>query len=51
MSSVLDDIVAGVRIDLARREADTTPEDLRAALADVAPPATRCPTSVGRASA
>ena len=38
MSSVLDDIVAGVRIDLARREADTTAEDLRAALADVAPP-------------
>ena len=35
--SVLDDIVAGVRIDLARREADTTPADLRAALADVAP--------------
>jgi len=38
VSSVLDDIVAGVRIDLARREADTTAEDLRAALADVAPP-------------
>ena len=38
MSSVLDDIVAGVRIDLARREADTTPADLRAALADVSPP-------------
>jgi indole-3-glycerol phosphate synthase len=38
VSSVLDDIVAGVRIDLARREADTTPADLRAALADVAPP-------------
>ena len=37
MSSVLDDIVAGVRIDLARREADTTPAELRAALADVAP--------------
>jgi indole-3-glycerol phosphate synthase len=38
VSSVLDDIVAGVRIDLARREADTTTADLRAALADVAPP-------------
>ena len=38
MSSVLDDIVAGVRMDLARREADTTSEDLRAALADAAPP-------------
>jgi indole-3-glycerol phosphate synthase len=37
VSSVLDDIVAGVRIDLARREADTTPADLRAALADVEP--------------
>ncbi len=35
--SVLDDIVAGVRIDLARREADTSPADLRAALADVEP--------------
>ena len=38
VSSVLDDIVAGVRIDLARREADTTTADLRAALADAAPP-------------
>jgi indole-3-glycerol phosphate synthase len=37
VSSVLDDIVAGVRIDLARREAETTVADLRAALADVAP--------------
>ena len=37
VSSVLDDIVAGVRIDLARREAETTAADLRAALADVAP--------------
>jgi indole-3-glycerol phosphate synthase len=36
--SVLDDIVAGVRIDLARREAGTSPADLRAALTDVAPP-------------
>jgi len=37
VSSVLDDIVAGVRIALARREADTTPAELRAALADVEP--------------
>ena len=36
--SVLDDIVAGVRIDLARREENTSVADLRAALADVAPP-------------
>ncbi len=36
--SVLDDIVAGVRIDLARREAATSEADLRAALADVDPP-------------
>lgn len=36
--SVLDDIVAGVRIDLARRESETPLRDLRAALADVAPP-------------
>ena len=36
--SVLDDIVAGVRIDLARREESTSVADLRAALADVAPP-------------
>jgi indole-3-glycerol phosphate synthase len=35
--SVLDDIVAGVRIDLARREADTSAADLEAALADVDP--------------
>jgi len=35
--SVLDDIVAGVRIDLARREEATSVADLRAALADVAP--------------
>ena len=37
VSSVLDDIVAGVRIDLARREAETTAADLRAALPDVVP--------------
>jgi hypothetical protein len=44
VSSVLDDIVAGVRIDLARREADTTPAELRRR-------ATRCLTSAGQASA
>ena len=36
--SVLDDIVAGVRIDLDRRRRDTSVADLRAALADVDPP-------------
>jgi indole-3-glycerol phosphate synthase len=36
--SVLDDIVAGVRADLAEREATTRLADLRAALADVDPP-------------
>jgi len=36
--SVLDDIVAGVRIDLAERESATSLADLRAALADVDPP-------------
>jgi indole-3-glycerol phosphate synthase len=36
--SVLDDIVAGVRIDLARREAGTSAADLRAALVDAPPP-------------
>jgi indole-3-glycerol phosphate synthase len=36
--SVLDDIVAGVRIDLDRRRRDTSAADLRAALADVDPP-------------
>lgn len=35
--SVLDDIVAGVRIDLERRRAVTPAADLRAALADVDP--------------
>lgn len=35
--SVLDEIVAGVRIDLARRETQTPLRELRAALADVAP--------------
>jgi indole-3-glycerol phosphate synthase len=36
--SVLDDIVAGVRADLAARESATSLADLRAALADVDPP-------------
>ena len=35
--SMLDDIVAGVRLDLARRQEQTSVADLRAALADVAP--------------
>ena len=48
--SVLDDIVAGVREDLARREQATSAADLRAALADVDPardpmPAFRAPGS------
>ena len=36
--SVLDDIVAGVRVDLAERQAATSLSDLRAALADVDAP-------------
>lgn len=36
--SVLDDIVAGVRLDLAEREAATPLAELRASLADVDPP-------------
>src|SRR4051794_14837789 len=36
--SVLDEIVSGVRIDLAERQATTSVADLRAALADVDPP-------------
>ncbi|WP_432478701.1 indole-3-glycerol phosphate synthase TrpC [Nocardioides sp. GXQ0305] len=36
--SVLDDIVAGVRVDLDRRQQATPVADLRAALADVDPP-------------
>jgi indole-3-glycerol phosphate synthase len=36
--SVLDEIVAGARLDLERREAATPLVDLRAALADVVPP-------------
>ncbi|WP_169576292.1 indole-3-glycerol phosphate synthase TrpC [Nocardioides halotolerans] len=37
-SDVLSDIVAGVRLDLDRRRAEVAEADLRAALADVAPP-------------
>ncbi len=37
-SDVLSDIVAGVRIDLARRQGVASEADLRAALADVDPP-------------
>src|SRR4051812_20548595 len=36
--SVLDEIVAGVRTDLAARRAVTSEADLRASLADVEPP-------------
>ncbi len=36
--SVLDDIVAGVRLDLAQREAETPLVDVRAALADAPAP-------------
>jgi indole-3-glycerol phosphate synthase len=36
--SVLDDIVAGVRVDLAERQSGASLADLRAALADVDPP-------------
>jgi indole-3-glycerol phosphate synthase len=38
VSSVLDEIVAGVRVDLARREAATSPADLRARIADLTAP-------------
>ena len=49
-SDVLSDIVAGVRIDLARRRSETSEADLRAALSDVEPaldpmPALRGPGS------
>ena len=37
-SDVLSDIVAGVRTDLARRRAETSEAELRAALADADPP-------------
>ena len=46
--SVLDDIVAGVREDLAAREAAVPAAELRALLTDVRRPATRCPTSGDR---
>ena len=46
--SVLDDIVAGVRIDLARREAGAAVADLRAALADAPPPRDPMPHFRGR---
>jgi indole-3-glycerol phosphate synthase len=38
VTTVLDDIIAGVRIDLAAREAATPLADVRAMLADVDPP-------------
>ncbi len=43
-SDVLTDIVAGVRIDLARRRAVASEADLRAALSDVDPPRDPMPT-------
>jgi indole-3-glycerol phosphate synthase len=46
--SVLDEIVAGVRLDLARRESQAPLADVRAALADVDPP--RDPMPALRAS-
>jgi indole-3-glycerol phosphate synthase len=48
--SVLDDIVAGVRIDLDRRRTATPVADLRAALADVDPPRDPMPAFRGPAS-
>jgi indole-3-glycerol phosphate synthase len=48
--SVLDDIVAGVRTDLAQRQAATTEADLRAALADVDPPRDAMPALRGAGS-
>jgi len=48
--SVLDDIVAGVRIDLDRRRAVTPAADLRAALADVDPPRDPMPHFRGQGS-
>ena len=49
--SVLDDIVAGVRVDLARREAATSEADLRAMLADAPPPRDPMPHFRARAAA
>ena len=48
--SVLDDIVAGVRIDLDHRRAATPETELRAALADVDPPRDPMPHFRGPAS-
>lgn len=48
--SVLDDIVDGVRIDLARRQSARSLADLRAALADVEPPLDPMPQLRGRGS-
>jgi len=47
---VLDDIVAGVRLDLARRQATTPLADLRARLADVPPPRDPLPAFRGPGS-
>jgi len=49
-SGVLGDIVAGVRDDLARREAQTSAAELRAALADVDPPRDPVPRLRGAGS-
>jgi len=49
-SDVLSDIVAGVRIDLARRQAVASQADLRAALADVDPPRDPMPALRGPGS-
>ena len=49
-SDVLSDIVAGVRIDLARRRAVVSEADLRAALSDVDPPRDPMPTLRGPGS-
>ncbi|MXG88511.1 indole-3-glycerol phosphate synthase TrpC [Nocardioides flavescens] len=48
--SVLDDIVAGVRDDLARRQEEVSEADLRAALADVDPPRDPMPALRGAGS-
>ena len=48
--SVLDDIVAGVREDLSRRQAEVPEADLRARLLDV-PPALRPDAGVAAAPA
>ena len=49
-SDVLSDIVAGVRIDLARRRASASEADLLAALSDVDPPRDARPTLRGPGS-